>query len=304
MIGVQKKHHKILYYTKTSFSIMPVEVPQRLWLPLLILNETGPLVSKTKFQKLAFLSQYLSKIDVYDFKKDNYGPYSKTFDLDTMCYDNLINHAISQSNTHPDRHYYIFDITQEGKNQLQILQQQINPKEIESVKTNVQGYMNKSLSEILEEVYSEFAIKEKDSKKLFTEVKYELERVQAPITHCFLTYHNRQSTFVLSVLEIIKEAIDSLDNITDTVRRGVVLNVSNEIIQYCKELSNEIIPPTDSKLLRSRFLELAELESFLREYCDTREIMKDPLSQPIEEIFSEEEAELLSQSMNEVKMTV
>jgi uncharacterized protein YwgA len=281
---------------------MPMEVPQRLWLPLLILNETGPLVSKTKFQKLAFLSQYLSKIDVYDFKKDNYGPYSKTFDLDTMCFANLINHNISQSRSNPERHYYTFEITQEGKNQLQLLQKQINPKQIELVKSNIDNYKDKSLCELLEEVYTEFAIEQKDSENLLRDVKYELERVQAPITHCFLTYHNRQSTFVLSVLEIIKEAVESLEKITDTVRRGVVLNISNELIQYCKDLSNEIVPPTDSKLLRSKFLELSELESFLREYCDTRQIMKDPLTRPIEEMFTEKEAELLSQSLKEVKM--
>ena len=286
-------------------AIMNVEInlPDRLWLPLLILNEAGALYSKTKFQKLAFLSQFLSKIDVYDFKKDNYGPYSKTFDLDTMCYSNLIKHTVNPSFANPGRHYYTFEITDEGKNQLMLLQKKIDPRYIESVKSNILIYKDKELCELLEEVYSKFAIKEQDSNKFLSEVNYELERVQAPITHCFLTYHNRQSTFVLSVLEIMKKMLDALANVTDTVQRGVVLNISNELINHCKDLSDDIVPPTNSDFLRSHFLEIAELESFLREYCDARNIVKDPFNQPIENIFTEDEAIRLMEVMGEVRVT-
>lgn len=275
------------------------EIPERLWLPLYMLDISGPIVTKTKFQKLAFLVQYFSKIDIYDFRKHYYGPYSDDFALDTVTYPTLIEHTINDS-MYSDRQYHTYEITTQGKEQLAIFKKKISPDVLEHVKENFTRYAEKNHCELLEESYSRFALKPQDSLAFKKEVIDNFMQIKPNLTRCYETYQNRQSTFLLSTLEVVEYILKAIDTTSDTVKKGIVLNLSKEIIQKCNELINDIAPPAKSELLRPRFIEISELESFLREYCHTRNIVEDQLEAPLEDIIAEDEAQRLSQTLRQV----
>ncbi len=278
---------------------MQLEKPKRLWLPLLILKNTGKITSKTKFQKIAFLSQYESKIDDYDFRKHHYGPYSDSFALDASCYSDLITETVHPSH-HSGGYYYTYSLTDEGLKQLSQFEKEMNPELIRKVTENINKFKDFTTCQLLEDVYSKFALKTNDSMTLEEEVTYDLLTVKSPITNCYLNYHARQPTFILAILDTIEKIFSNVEKKQDTVQRGVIFNISKEIIHKCKEIGKELSPPTNSDFLRPTFLELHEQIQFLTEYCDTREIFKDPYSQPLEEIISEDDAERLAKELSEM----
>lgn len=280
---------------------MPEEIPERLWLPLLILETTGDLHSKTKFQKIAFLTQYESKIDEYDFIKYHYGPYSDGLDLDTACFPSLITQTLSTSYYASNIQYYSYYITNQGRNILSELKQKIKPDTIQLMVNKIKELNEKPLCELLEEVYEKFALEKDDSKQLELQVKEELMEVIPPINHSYMKFGNRQITFVLSVLEMIDKILLKSQT-EDTVQKGVIFNLSKEIIQRCKDLAKDVIPPTDSNFLRPQFLEIYDLYNYLIQYCENRNIVKDPMSQPLDEILNEDEALRLSKALEAIEL--
>lgn len=282
-------------------SYMTEEIPERLWLPLLILETTGDLHSKTKFQKIAFLTQYECQIDQYDFIKHHYGPYSDGLDLDTACYPSLIIQKISPSYYASSKHYYSYFITEQGKNVLSTLKQKLNPEIINSMKLKIKELNEKPLCELLEEVYKKFALKKDDSKQLELEVKEELMKVLPPINHSYMKFGNRQTTFVLGILEMIDHILSKTET-EDTVQKGVIFNLSKEIIQRCKDLAKDIIPPTNSDSLRPQFLEIHDLYNYLTQYCENRNIVLDPMSRSLDELLNEDEAKRLSRALEAIEL--
>lgn len=277
------------------------EIPERLWLPLYMMEISGTIYTKIKLQKLTFLAEYYSKSMPYDFRKHHYGPFSDTLDLDTSCFSNLIKHNVVDSMYNHNRQYHTYALTEEGKKQLTILKSKINTQLLDDVKNIVEKYGEKNSCDLLDEVYEKFALRPEDSTDLEGKVINEFQKVIPPITSCYSTLKNGHATFLLSTLEIVDIILKSLKGITDTVQKGVILNLSREIIQKCCDLSKDIIMPNVNSIsLRPKFIELIEIESFLREYCDTRGITKDPLKMTLEESITEEEADRLSQALKEV----
>lgn len=277
------------------------EVPERMWLSLLILDTTGPLYSKTKFQKIAFLTQHESKLNKYNFIKHHYGPYSDGLDLDTACYPSLITQKLSPS-PHPlNGHYFTYYITQQGKNTLSELKQEIPPQILQTVVSNIKKINEKPLCELLEKVYEKFALKKDDSNQLELQVKEELMRVMPPINHSYMKFGNRQTTFILGILEVIDKILSKSQTV-NALQKGVVFNLSKEIIQRCKDLAKDVIPPTDSDSLRPQFLEINDLYNYLIQYCENRNIVKDYMSQPLAEILNEDEALRLSLALEAIEL--
>ena len=279
------------------------DVDERLWLPLLILETTGDLHSKTKFQKITFLVQYESKLDEYDFIKHHYGPYSDGLDLDTACYPSLITQTFSPSSYTPSgRNYYSYHITEQGKNVLLKLQEKIRPDIIQTIVNKVKEINEKPLCELLEEVYEKFALKKDDSKQLELQVKAELMKVMPPINHSYMKFGNRQTTFVLGILETVDKIL-SKSRTEDTVQKGVIFNLSQEIIQRCKDLAKDIAPPADSDFLRPKFLEIHDLYRYLAQYCENRNIVEDPMLQSLDDILTEDEALRLSKALETIELS-
>lgn len=283
-------------------STMSVEIPDRLWIPLLILKTTGPLHSKTKFQNIAFLAQHKCQINEYDFIKHHYGPYSDGLDLDTACYPSLIAQNKSLTLNAPSGHYYYsYHITDQGQELLTFLKSKINPNTITTMKNKIDELNEKPLSELLEEVYDKFIL-ETDSTQLEYQVKTELSNIIPPISNSYEKFGNRQTTFVLAILEMIHQILSEAET-DDTVQKDVIFNLSKEIIQKCKDLAKEAIPPTDSDLFRPQSLEINDLFSYLVQYCENRNIIQDPMKKPLEDILSENEAQHLSQTLQEFKLS-
>ena len=281
---------------------MPDDVDERLWLPLLILETTGGLHSKTKFQKIAFLVQYESKLDEYDFIKHHYGPYSDGLDLDTACYPSLITRTFSPSSYTPSRrNYYSYQITEQRKNVLSKLKEKIRSHTILTIVGKVTELNEKPLCALLEEVYEKFALKKDDSEQLELQVKGELVKVMPPINHSYMKFGNRQTPFVLGILEAVEKIL--LKSCTEgTVQKGVIFNLSKEIIQRCKDLAKNITPPADSDFLRPQFLEIYDLYSYLAQYCENRNIVEDPMSQSLDGVLTEDEALCLSKALEAIEL--
>lgn len=276
-------------------------IPHRIWVPLYILHLSSPLYTKIKLQKLTFLTQYSAKIDDYDFVTYHYGPYSQMLNRDTMGYPSLITHKVGMS-SRTNQQYYTFSITDEGEQLLKELLESVDGRALKSIQYNLKHYSEMSSCKLLEEVYSTFAIIKGDSHSKWQEVRSELVEVRPPLLSCFEKHGNRQSVFALSVLEIVEMTLNAVKNISDTTQRGVVMNLSREIIHKCKEITKQIIPPSDSETLRRHFVEIGEIEGYLREYCDTRKILVDPLKQPLEETMTEDEAERVAEALKHIKL--
>jgi hypothetical protein len=158
-----------------------------------------------------------------------------------------------------------------------------------------------ALQRDLEEDYDKFALKKADSVQLELQVKEELMKVMPPINNSYMKFGNRQTTFVLGILESV-EKILSKSQTEDTVQKGVIFNLSKEIIQRCKDLAKDVIPPTDSNFLRPQFLEIHDLYSYLIQYCENRNIVQDPMSQSLDDLLTEDEALRLSQELEAIEL--
>lgn len=278
------------------------DVPSRLWLPLLVLETTGGLYSKTKFQKIVFLLQYKLKLDEYDFIKHHYGPYSDGLDLDTACYPSLITQEVSQSHHLPDRHYYSYHITSDGRNMLQELNQNTKPELIKAASSKTEDLSSQSLEELLDLVYQQFALEQPDSQRLESEVKEELARIIRPIKHSYVKSTGNQVTFVLGILEALDKIFSEIQT-KDTVQNGVVFNLSKEIIQKCKDLARDaVLPSTGPDYLHSGFFEIQDLYDYLIQYCERRNIAHDPMAGSLDEMLGEDEALRLSKALEAVEI--
>ncbi|WP_148699370.1 hypothetical protein [Candidatus Nitrososphaera evergladensis] len=283
---------------------MNTEIPERLWLPLLILDKSdGVIHGKTKFQKLTFLTQVLAHIDEYDFRKYHYGPFSDLLELDLSAYSGLVTIVENESMMNYGQHYFSFYLTSNGKKEIEKMKKELLPRTLEKVENIIESRLARTRCELLDEVYSKFGIDPKDSLKLAAEVKKELENILPPLIECSRTYNNRQSAFVLSTLEIIGNILKALESVSDTAKRGVALYLSRELIHKIADTSKDVRPPANSELLRPRFLEIAELESYLLGYCDKRKIYNNPFERTLDEAFTEEEAKRLAQSLSNLNLT-
>ena len=148
--------------------------------------------------------------------------------------------------------------------------------------------------------------KDKFSKELTTinlenQVKDELSNTIIPIKKSYMKFGNRQSTFVLSTLEMVYQILSEA-RIKNKPQKDIVFNLSREIIQKCKDITNDIIPPVDSDLIRPKFLEIHKLFYNLVQYCKVKNIAQNPINKSLDEILSEEQAHLLSQKLLKVKL--
>ena len=267
-------------------------------MPLLILETAGQLDSKTKFQKMAFLAQKESQTHEYNFVRHNYGPYSDGLDLDTVCYPSLFKKILITINT--SNSHYSYHITDQGQKFLDSMKDKMDPDIVTTMKNKINELNEKPLYELLEEVYDKFS-KECDSIKLENQVKDELSKVIPPIRNSYEKFGNRQTTFVLATLEMIDQILSEA-KVKGRIQKDVIFNLSKEIIQKCKDLVKDVIPPTDSDSLRPQFLEINELFHYLVQYCKVRNIAQDPMEKSLDEILNEDEAQRLSQTLLELKL--
>ncbi len=273
-----------------------------MWLPLYALKKLGKVYSKTKLQKLVFLAQYEARLDLYDFRKYPYGPYSPDLNLETLMYPTLIKAEINTSSLDPQRQYYLFELGPEGGKALSALTAKVGRAYLKRVDETLQHYSKMKTPELLEDVYRRFALKDEDSAKLETSVKVELEPIRSANDQYFYTHGNRQSFFLLLQLHLLERAIGALGKTPDTVQRGVILNLGQEMIAKTRDALGDMAAGADSSMLRPKFVDLGDLTRYLREYCDARGILRDTLKQQLKELMSEDEAKRLAEALAQVEL--
>jgi len=276
--------------------------PARMWLPLYALEKLGKVYSKTKLQKLVFLAQYEARLDLYDFRKFPYGPYSPELNFETLMYPSLIRTAINTSSLDPQRQYYLFELGPEGGKVLSKLSAKVGKAHLVKVGETLERYSKVKTPELLEEVYRRFALKDEDSAKLEAGVIRELEPIMSANDQYFRTHGGRQAFFLLLQLRLIERSIGALGKTVDTVQRGVILNLAQETIAGTREALGDMASGADSSMLRPKFVDLGDLTRYLREYCDARGIIRDSLKQPLKELMSEDEAKRLAKALAEVEL--
>ena len=253
-------------------------VKRRIWLPLLIISEEGRFVGKTRLQKIVFLVQYEARLDLYDFKKCHYGPYSRELDLDIVSNEDLIRiEAYPSIYAFPEkRYYFVFEVTEKAK---QILKA-VNPNLVMNVKRSLDKYIKAPLPELLDYVYDRFVVEDFDDR--MEHLGINLTTLHRYVKRIFKVYGNRQALFALMVIDYLKEAHEALKRVNDPVQRGVVLNLAEELCEALMEIVDCLKPPIDSYHLRRRFMDIAETWNYLIEYCDKRGLIEDPFKQLLE----------------------
>ncbi|MCP8311348.1 MAG: hypothetical protein L6M37_00145 [Candidatus Methylarchaceae archaeon HK02M1] len=276
-------------------------VPQRIFLPLSIINFEKTFVGKTRLQKLAFLVQYESKLDLYDFKKHQYGPYSHDLAVDTQCYSDYIQWNIQPSVQYPPgRYHYAYSITDAGRILLSELLQGLNHKMVEKIKASLSYYAPMQWTELADYAYSRFLPDVKDFTKQIEKLRLEIDNLRLAIEMCCQVYYNPQASFILSSIEYLLMILEALPKVTDQLQFGVILNLLCQVVNDCKEVA--CLLTLSNVSLKHRFIDIAETRHYLADYCDKQGIVKDPLKRSLNEILSEGEAKRLAKVLLEVDL--
>lgn len=272
-------------------------VPRRLWLPMLILERSGGIYSKTHFQKLVFIVQYEGLLDLYNFHRDKYGPYSHELAMETASHPDLIDYHLNQTFFEPQHEYYSYRITRNGSKKLRALSKHASEEEREKTSEIIDKYLQKGKDGLIEQVYERFAIKEANSEEFLLKASKELKALMPTFVQWSNTYKNRQSMFLVSNLQIVEQVVASLDGVYDSVHRGVCLNLAEEVLHKSLAAADCLTPVPNSDSLRPIFLEIEDILDYLLTYCEKREIYRNPLKLKLGEVLSEDDAKRLAQAL-------
>ena len=272
-------------------------IPRRLWLPLLVLARSGGIYSKFHLQKLVFVIQYDGKIDLYNFRRNRYGPYSQELSIETASYPQLIECNLNEAYYSTWRYYYSYKITPEGLLWLKNAEKRMPEGQLRKFEGIVAKHLKMRKYDLLDDVYSKFAIKDESSEEFLKRVSKELKEAMPTFTRWYSMFGNRQTAFLLSNLQIVEQIASALPRVTDTVQKGVCLNLVEEIIQKSMAAADFITPPPKSETLRPLFVEIGDLLKYLLEYCEDRDIYPNPFKMKLEELMTEEEAVRLAKAV-------
>ena len=242
--------------------------------------------------------QYEGMLDYYNFHRDRYGPYSDELSLETASYPDLIDYHLNQTFFEPQHEYYSFQITNNGVRGLRTLAKRIPAEERKRIDPIVDKYIRVSKDGLIEQVYERFAVKEENSEKFLKDTSKELTEVIPTFVQWYNLYKNRQSMFLLSNLQVVEQVVSKLDGVYDSVHRGVVLNLVEEVLHKSMAAAEFMTPLPNSDSLRPIFVEIGDPMGYLMQYCGKRGIYKSPFSLSLEELMTEEEAKRLAQTLS------
>jgi hypothetical protein len=165
-------------------------------------------------------------------------------------------------------------------------------------------YSKLSTNQLLDLVYTNFALRKEDSVALEMKIRKDFSETQIAMNQLFQVHKNRQSVFLAGTVESIGRIISSLGT-DDTVRRGVVFRLAEEIVHKCSAAATDITDNgVNSDALRPSFTEIAELEAYLIDYCESHRITKVNLRPSLKDLMTEEEAKRLQKVFAEIQITI
>lgn len=270
---------------------------ERLWLPLLIIGQEPHFIGKTKLQKLAFLIQIDSNLDLYDFKKHYYGPFSRELDNDLVSHNELVDIKVHPSIMSAERVYYEFKVTEEGHKVKERLEKKLDKKRVNEAQKALKRYFDMPMDQLLEKAYE--CIDSADERLQGLESNFNL--FQNNVKHVLDKHHNRQSLFMLVILDYVQQVLAQSKSI-DAAQKAVITRLAAELLETCEEAFPDIVPPVDSERLRPIFTNIADLWGSLIEYCERRGIGRNPFKTPLEEVLSEDEATRLQKALESIEL--
>jgi hypothetical protein len=256
-------------------------IPDRLWLPILILDESSPLHTLMKFQKITFLVQSYLELDFYDFTRNDYGPYSKVLYHD-IC--NQFGATLSKSSIARDDKpaFFTLRITNHNKWLLQLLTNKINSAIIAKTREIANQYSKLDPCTFLERVYINYHTKNNGYEQFLESVKNAINETENQLRLYFEGYSGPSSVFLASIMELLTTVVTNLEDTYHITERLVVLHLLNEIMYRCKEMLEFYKPHA---YLEQPSLEICELEMYLRTYCDHKGILPDTSMRRLEKVI-------------------
>lgn len=282
----------------------PAGLPDRLWLPLLVLDTTGPLRSKALLQSITFLAQHEGKTNEYDFGRHRYGPYSDCLDLDTASYPSLIAYNAGEPYDYQDykaHHYYKYEITDKGKSVLSSITDKMDCNDIAHAKEAIARISGKPLCELLEAAHGAFTTEKCDYSKLESRIRDDLSKSMPSIRSIFDLYVSEQAITILSVMDTARIMLSEAKTDGDA-QRGVVLNLFTELTQKCIDAARAMRPGGGDSTEGPAFAEINDLLYCIIQYCEDRNIARDPATKPLSETLTGDEAKRLAKAFWEYEI--
>ncbi|RNJ78124.1 MAG: tetratricopeptide repeat protein [Nitrosopumilus sp. B06] len=272
-------------------------VPERMWLPLLVLKNTGEFRNKTLLQNIVFLVQHELDVHDYDFASHGFGPYSDEFVLDVSSNPELITvHLYNDDATGEYRLAYL--LTEKGQEQLSKFEKFVGNSTIKEATACICKYKDLKTEQLLGDVYSKFAF-EQFNLPARDEIIKNLKMIGDSINDADGKYETWPHVVVGAIIETVGSVLSNLDKAQNNVQKNTIFNTLKVIIHKCKDIEKYLAPPVDSDFLRPILSDLDEHTRLLLEYCDANKIMKNPYSLPLSELFTEDEARRLTKALSE-----
>lgn len=272
---------------------------RRLWLPLFIIGSQEPFIGKTRLQKLAFLVQYEAKLNLYNFRKHHYGPYSEELDLDIKAHPSLITQQTQATTLTAlgleDRHYFIYTLTPLGRKIKEKLQEKLPSEKVKAAQNALAKYLPLPLPQLLDYVYDKFIYRGGTYKLL-----QNLNLLHHYLQEIFKEHGNRQALFMLTVTSYLQQAVKAAIKTQDQLQKGVITNLAEELYHQLFQAAELAKPPPATPLLKPIFTSIAETWLYLIDYCTTNNILPNPFTQPLEKTLTEEEAKRLAKTLQQL----
>ncbi|MDI6903090.1 MAG: hypothetical protein QMC77_05070 [Methanocellales archaeon] len=283
------------------------KIPERCWIPLLVLYRLGKVVTAIKLQKLIFLIQDKARIKQgYDFFKYHYGPYSAELELDTFLLSEAYNFISIEYKriSHPTG-YYIYTIMPEGNAAFETILPSLNPELVRRADRCLEKFGSWDHYKLVEYVYEEYLPKKHAYEERFTHVKNDLESISSFWQKTY-SPDCPASIDVLSVVEYIELAFKQMEMQEDEVTKGVILSaaaeLSSKLIDVTSTCAEEEMCVYDADKCKASIDEprLFELFDFLISYCESKGVLSKLEELDFADIILEEDFRRLKKSLSDL----
>lgn len=261
-----------------------IKFSENCWLPLLILERVGKIVTKIKLQKLIFLIQNEVKIEKgYNFRRHYYGPYSHALaaDMEILSQNELVDkegYIGARSN------YFIYRSTNTGNELFSSMESEIEDSLIEKVDSCIDKYKDCDHNSITEFVYKKYLPEESEYRERIADIDYNLYLLEL----LWREHYTPECTLyidAMAIVEYLKLLFNRLEqnNRIDDVVRGVILVSSEDLVQNLIEITEE--HQDENEIIDNSLIELFD---FLCYYSAKNEILESPEDLDFDELIDEE----------------
>ena len=260
---------------------------------LLALKLAGPFDSTAMLQRTVYLAQKMSGLSQYGFKHP-YGIYSEDLARDI---DDLGMASKSISVPYPmycDSRYAV-KLSPGGQARLAGMEDSQMPGGMAAkVRDSFSKIKSMSKHDLVEKAYSEIHPHAVDRGNASNALRGLIPKVSA----YYKKNRDRESEFVMAVLEVVEPYLEIDDKDLTPQQRMVILHLVYELAQRCSDIFDVL--PADTEALEPKLVGLSEVEYLLRDYCHDKKIKDDVYRLPFDKAFTKEQIEMLAQGIEDL----